>query len=427
MVESVLAFRSLLFRKKQYASLFFICLFGTAVSLFSIFLSTGMIASLSEKALIYYGGEFVIMSSEFDERVIPDVDSKVELLKTLLPEDAVITTRYDFASGMNTCFYYEGEEVLQRVFKGVSFKEESFLFDKLNFLKGNYDIPKGSNKILISEPIAKKLGAGIGDEITLYMRNINGYINTLPVEINGIFQDSSVFGMFTTYIDKEFLLKAYGRTSDFANRICVEFPKRKKISDSFYKDLQSNLEKHLKMFPIVPDKNTFYFSGCSPDTYAIIPLKSNLNDIKIIKSAMTLVISIIILFLIIIIVAGIGSTYKVLVMKRINEIGIYMAIGMKKNAIMKSLLYETLFLLLSGCFSGFVLSLILCGIVRIIKFNFIPAFSIFLSKGNIQPAINLPIMFAILIIIISVTLITVCNSVKKCVNIMPCKAISSNE
>lgn len=427
MIESILAFRSLIFRKKQYISLFFICFFGTSVSLFAIFLSTGMISSLTEKAMVYYGGNFVIMSSESDERKIPDAEKKVALLRSLLPKDAIITTRYDFSSSSNTSFYYEGEEVLQRVIKGVSFGDEHFLFDKLNFLQGDYNIPKNSNKILISEPIANKLCAGVGDEITLYIRTLNGYINTLPLEIQGIFQDSSVFGMFTCYMDLDFLLKAYGRNEDFVNRICVEFTNKKKLSDKFFINLQEDLQQHLKMFPLVPDKRNFYFSGCSHDTYALIPLKANLNDVKIIKSAMILVISVIIFFLIIIIIAGIGSTYKVLVMKRINEIGIYMALGMKRVSIMKSLLLETLFLLLSGCFSGFIFSLVLSLLTSSIKFNFIPAFSIFLSKGYLHPIVNLQIMFCILFTIITVTLLTVWYSVKQCVNIMPCKAISSNE
>lgn len=427
MIQTVLAFRSLLYRKRQYASLFFICLFGSAVSLFSIFLSNGMIDSLSEKAMIYYGGDLVFMSSHNDERRIIDVDAKMELIRSLLPEDAVVTKKYDFSSESLTSFYYEGEEVLQRVIKGVNFSEEKFLFSKLNFLEGNYDIPKGSNKILISEPIASKLGASVGDEITLFLKTKVGYINTVQLEISGIFQDSSVFGMFTTYMDLSFLLKAYGRPEDYANRICMEFPKRKGISKKMIVSLQKKLEEHFKMYPLVEDKRTFYFSGCPEDTCALIPLKANLNDVKILKNAMTVVIAIIIAFLILIIVAGIGSTYRVIVMKRINEIGIYMAIGMKKNAIMQSILFETLFLLVSGCFAGFILSLILCGAASSIKFTFIPAFSIFLTKGYLHPVLNSLALFGILFTIIVVTLITVFYSVRKCVNIMPCKAISSNE
>ena len=64
MIETTLGFRSLIYRKKQYISLFLICFFGTAISLFSLFMSRGMLDSLNEKALVYYGGDLVVMSME---------------------------------------------------------------------------------------------------------------------------------------------------------------------------------------------------------------------------------------------------------------------------------------------------------------------------------------------------------------------------
>ena len=136
------------------------------------------------------------------------------------------------------------------------------------------------------------------------------------------------------------------------------------------------------MFPLVDDKKIFDDSEwkLSEDTFALIPLKANLTDVKILKNAMSAVIMLIIVLLVLIINAGMGSTYRVIVMKRINEIGIYMAIGMKKTSIIASLLLESLFLLLSGCSAGLVISFVLCKIFSTVNFSFIPGFSIFLTK-----------------------------------------------
>lgn len=420
--------RSLLYRKKQYISLFLICLFGTGISLFCLFMSKGMLLSLSQKAEVYYGGDFCIMSANWDERRIPDYDKMISEIDHLLPEEAEVSVRYDFDAGEVTSFYYEGEEVRQRVIKGVDFASAKPLFSKFNFLCGNAEIERGSNKVLISEPIAKKLGAGLGDEIILYMRTINGYINTVPLVINGIFQDSSVFGMYTTYMDFSFLRDTYGRDAGFANRICVDFPSVSGLSDEKLREIQNLFESKYPMFPLVQDKYEFYYApDVSPDTLCIIPLKANLNDVKILKNAMTAIITLIIVLLVIIIVAGIGSTYRVIVMKRINEIGVYMAIGMKKKAIMQSLLFESLFLLLSGCAAGLVFAEILCRIFAGIKFTFIPSFSIFLTKGYLNPVLDGKGLVILLASVIFVTLSAVFYSVRKCVSIMPCQAISANE
>ena len=424
-----LGFRSLIYRKKQYISLFLICLFGTGISLFSLFLSRGMIFSLNERAELYYGGDFCVMNNSGFDRAIPEYLEKMKKMKELLPPDACISARYDFDAGTTTSFYYEGEEVRQRVIKGVNFQDEKYLFSKLNFLSGNADIEAGSNSILISEPIAKKLGVSLGDEIILYLRTLHGYINTVPLEIHGIFQDSSVFGMYTTYMDFQFLRDAYGHNKNFANRICVQFPQRKELSQKELIKIQSEFEKNFTMFPLVDDKNTFYNEGgkAPAGTLAIIALKANLNDVKILKNAMTAIISLVIILLIIIIVAGIGSTYRVIVMKRINEIGVYMAIGMEKRDIMSCLLFETLFLLISGCLAGMIFAGLLCGIFSSIKFTFIPSFSIFLTKGYLHPVWDGLWISGLLLSVIFVTLAAVFYSVKKCVNIMPCQAISANE
>ena len=429
MIETTLGFRSLIYRKKQYISLFLICLFGTAISLFSLFMSRGMLDSLNEKALVYYGGDLVVMSNNHSDRFIPDHKNMIEKLKKIMPSDAVITERYDFSAETNVSLYYEGEEVLQRVIKAVDFEKESYLFAKMNMMEGNAAIEAGSNKILLSAPIAKKLGVKCGDSITLYLRTLTGYINTVDLEINGIFSDSSVFGMYTTYVNLDFMRKTYGYDYDFTNRICIGFPERKGLNDKFIADLQKKMEKEFKMFPLVDDKRIFYDSEwkLSEDTFALIPLKSNLTDVKILKNAMSAVIMLIIVLLVLIINAGMGSTYRVIVMKRINEIGIYMAIGMKKTSIIASLLLESLFLLLSGCSAGLVISFVLCKIFSTVNFSFIPGFSIFLTKGFLNPVIYGSGLFAVLFSIIFVTLLAVFYSVYKCVNIIPCQAISTNE
>lgn len=429
MYKVLLGIRSLIYRKKQYMSLFLISLFGVGISLFSLFLSKGMINSLNEKAEIYYGGDFCIMSSEKDEeRRIYDYENMTAKVKELLPSDAVVTLRYDCnATEKSISFYYEGTELRQRMLKGVNFNDEKYLFSKLNYIDGDSNIEKGSNRILISEPIAKRLRANCGDSITLYIKTIDGFYNTVDLVVQGIFRDSSVFGMYTTYIDFDFLRKCYGRGTDFANRICVEFPERNGLTQNELEYFQSLFEQNFVMYQLTDDKNDFYKADFTQITYAMIPLKGNLSDVKILKNAMTIVVKLIIIMLVVIIVAGIGSTYRVIVMKRINEIGIYMAIGMRKKDIMATLLFENLFLLIAGCIGGFVFSGILCRITTLLNLDFIPSFSIFLTNGRLLPMIDFTGMITVVFSVIFVTLAAVFYSVYKAVSIVPSEAIASNE
>ena len=131
--------------------------------------------------------------------------------------------------------------------------------------------------------------------------------------------------------------------------------------------------------------------------------------------------------LLIIIVTGVSSTFRVIAMKRINEIGIYKAIGMKRMKIYGMLLTETLLLIVSGCIAGYFLS---CGLkfgIGLINFSFIPAFDIFLVNGKLKGIISFVYFILIFIVIVVTTTLAVMFAVKKSVSVTPCQALAVTE
>jgi len=131
--------------------------------------------------------------------------------------------------------------------------------------------------------------------------------------------------------------------------------------------------------------------------------------------------------LLIIIVTGVSSTFRVIAMKRINEIGIYKAIGMKRMRIYGMLLTETLLLLIAGCLAGYLLSCILTWVIGLINFSFIPAFDIFLINGKMKGIISFVYFILIFIVILVTTSLAVMFAVKKSVSVTPCQALAVTE
>lgn len=70
--------KSVLYRKKQYLSLFLVSVFGVAISLFALFVVDGMLNALETKGKIYYGGDLMFIGSVSGE-VIIDNQNKIEL------------------------------------------------------------------------------------------------------------------------------------------------------------------------------------------------------------------------------------------------------------------------------------------------------------------------------------------------------------
>lgn len=449
MYQIKIGLRSLFYRKSQYVSLFLVCAVGIAISLASIFVSRGMIKAMTDKAEVYYGGDFVFMAASRDEGIeYIDWESYVPVLRKIFGKNAIITPRIDF-DARHSAYYFEGVEALQKTIKGVDFENEAPLFENLYFVEGGIDGMKGTNGVLISKPIAEMLGVHVGDAMTFMFENYFWTKNTVDVVVKGIFQDSSAFGMYTSYMDFDFLREAYMVDEQFlsdekmvdlllkvhpnynksnANRIIINFPNRN-FSAGEIARFQSELEKVYNMHSLVSDKDDFIDNDKTYEkiTYALIPLSANLTDVKIMQKAMDAVVSFIIFMLTIIIIAGIGSTYRVLIMKRINEIGIYMAIGMKKVSIAETLLFESLVLLLLGCFAGLILSGAICGIMSTFNFSFIPAFDMFLVKGNLSPSFDVIKCVAVILAVIIVTLFAVLFSTYKSIKVLPVQALATTE
>ena len=421
-----MALKSIFYRRRQYLSLMLVCFFGVGVSLFCLFLMDGMLSSLRYKARIYYGGDLQFIG-ENPSLLISNPEKVIEELKTVFPDDAIITKRMDIDADY-AMFYFEGSGVRQRVIKGVDFAAEQSLFNTWNFIDGNAQVTQNDNSILISEPIAQMLEIHAGDSLTFLYKMANGRINTQEMIVQGIFRDTSLFGMYTSYMDIDLLERITGYPVGRCNRIVIYFnngsPSEKEI-----KEYQAALEEKFRMYPLVEDKKDFYNNIWTVEmpTYALIKLSANLQDVQILVDAMKLIATFVIVMLVIIIVAGVSSTFRVIAMKRVNEIGIYKAIGMKRFKITGMLITETSLLVTIGCCAGFILSLLLCFLSSFVNLSFIPAFDIFLTNGMLKPQISFIYFIIVSAVVIVTTLAAVLFAIRKSVRISPCEALAVTE
>ena len=421
--EIKIGLRSLIYRHKQYISLFLVSFFGVGISLFSLYSVKGMLSALEDKARIYYGGDLQFIGGYGMDQPV----SNTELISPLFPENTTVAERFDFDADY-AAFYFEGTGVRQRVIKGVNFEKEKRLFSNFNYVEGSYEGIYGTNGILLSEPIANMLLVHVGDEITFMLRNASGQINTIPLVVKGVFRDSSLFGMYTSYMDREVLSDAYGYPKSTCNRICIMLPDGSPTNREIHK-YQKKLSEVFNMYHLVEDKQEYY-NNClytENQPYALIKINANLQDLKVLIDAMKAIISFVIIMLLIIIVTGVSSTFRVIAMKRINEIGIYKAIGMKRMKIYGMLLMETLLLIIAGCAAGYIFSIFLTYFVRRFNFSFIPAFDIFLVNGRICGIISFTYFLGISAIVTVTTLAAVMFAVKKSVSVTPCEALAVTE
>ncbi|OJF77669.1 MAG: hypothetical protein BKP49_01440 [Treponema sp. CETP13] len=426
-----IAIKSILSRKKQYRSLFVVCVLGFCISLLCLSLMNGMLSTIYKKAKIYFGGDVQFVSGK-KGRGLTDFNSPeiIKKLETVFTEDDVkIFPRYEILA-KNITLFFEGVGVSQRVIKGVNFDLEKPILSKITFIEGGIDNISGSNAILISEPIAKRLGTKVGDQLTIMKQTSNGYTNTAQFIVQGIFKDSSLFGMYTSYVDIDHLLTLDNEKPNTGNRIGIYF--ENEVTKKRLEDYQKKLTKTFNnMYPLTNNKQDFVNHIKNiPDTekgFALIPLSASLKDLNIIISAMKIILYTLITFLALIIAIGISNSYRVIVIKRTREIGMYRALGMSIASINSIFLTEVISVIFSGFFLGLVLQFILATFLRSIDFSFIPAFDVFLQKGNLTLSLSFLQCLYLLLAISVTTLLSVLFTIRKGVIVNPVKALTTTQ
>lgn len=429
-----LAFRSLLCRRKLYFPLFLVCAVCSGISFFVFFIIAGMSDAFQEKARLYYGGDlqFIGGAGALD---FWETEKTMGVLRPLLPPETTLTSRVELG-GDSCSFYYEGTEVVLWVVKGVDFKIEKNLFDALQFVTASGSevrVPEiaGTNSILISKQIADRLGVGQGDVLQFFCRTLQGYVNSVDVQIAGVFSDPSVLGIYTAYCDVGCLRRAIGANADYSNRISFIFPREPSRAD--IAGFQEKLSERFTMYPLVSDKQAFYDDllenrvfGDTP-VYALITLQANQEELAEIMDAMETLFAFIVALLSLIIVVGIGSSYRVIVLKRVNEIGIYMSLGIRNSTISSLLFLEVMFLVVLGCVGGFAFSNILMFFSRYCDLSSIPGIDVFLQEGRLTASLVYAPVLGFSAVILVTTGLYVLFSIRKTMTISPVDAIRITE
>lgn len=417
------AIKSVIQRRRQYASLFAVCAVSVCIIMCLIGICDGMLRSLNNKAVQYYGGELQLICG--NKWIMDNPDEKIEAITEALDEMHIknfCSKRFDY-DGVNTEFYFEGANTFCRILKGINFEDEAELLKNFTLVSGSV-AEGGKGTILISQPVAEKLGCQAGDSITVMMKTVYGYTNTMQMKVAAVFQDSSLFGMYTSYMDIRSLREISGYPSSYVNRIGIFTPNHS-MSTKEINALQDKLSVKFNMDDIPKNKEAFQKEAVAKTNeplYGLITLDANRPEVVMMQNALMIVVYLIIIPLILIVAVGIGCTYRVVILKRITETSTFRALGLNSRGVEKLFFTEVLMILLFGFITGTAVSFAVSAIAGCFNFSFIPAFDLFLTGGHIVSVYAPVKMIAVLLIISVTTLGAVYLTLRKIINISPAKA-----
>ncbi|EKO3861281.1 ABC transporter permease [Vibrio harveyi] len=216
-----------------------------------------------------------------------------------------------------------------------------------HIVDGEWLSEEGRNPILVSSKIAERLKLRVGSKVVLTLSDVNGEVAGAAFRVRGIFKTPSTgFDDGNVYVRKNDLEKVAGLSGTHEIAIL----------------LTSNNDVELKQLlafthSILPPESKDLLSV--RPWQEIQPLLSTMMSTMDVSNQVMLVVFVLAMTL------GIVNIMLMSVFERTREFGVLMAVGMQKHKIRLLIVFETLFLGLSGCALGLLGSAIMLKVLSI--------------------------------------------------------------
>jgi putative ABC transport system permease protein len=283
--------------------------------------------------------------------------------------------------------------------------------DRLMFEKGSIQGMENPQGVIISMPIAERLGAEPGDRILVQMKTWTGQNNVGEFAIAGITVDTGLFGNISGYANKVYVNELLNLEPGQSQEIGFYLPSLDGM-DTYGAALAERLSRKVQVFKkqAGTEKNsimTMMAGNKNKDEtwagvkYRVFTLDDMLSQVRQIVNVLDIVSLVILIVLFLIVMVGITNTFRIIMFERIREIGTMRAIGMQRSEVRNLFLFEALFLALGGAIAGVTLAFVILAIASTINFGLDSPLFMVLKNGHMT------FKFEILRILLNIGIVSV--------------------
>ena len=270
-------------------------------------------------------------------------------------------------------------------------------------IEGKYLDETDQNPVVISERLSQKLKVKLKNKIIITVQDINKNITGGAFRIVGIYRtDNMMFDEANIYVRNSDLSRLTGLNRNEAHEIAVLLNKNEN-TDEATKALSGAL-------PNLEVKN---WQQLSPEAGYLV---SAMNQYMYI-------------FLIVILIAlcfGIINTMMMVIMERVHELGMLMAIGMNRLRVFTMIMLETVFLSLTGGITGIIIGYAVTKYFETAGINLFfwkEAFAEIGFSALVYPVIDSKTMIVTAILVIMAGIISALYPAYKALKLNPSEAI----
>jgi len=394
--------------KRRYGFLLAALVFGFAVVTLITSLKDGMYNNVYYSAQSHYAGDITAVGSDsntgtqhMEENEISTIVNTANAIN-LKPEHTVLRTLF----GDNGIVYFNGNAIRLKYVVGSDWESEEHLFSKMKF-KVQPEMVYGDDGIILSEPVARKLGAVMGDSVVLEVDTRWWQKNTGVFIVRGIVKDSSIFGYYKVYISRLTLNRLLLFNDADCSSVGFFFNSKSNIEEKRLR-LQNALDGKIQMGPLVYDREELLREAGQWDSEGIriflYTMPVYLSEISDLLGAMNILTYFLYGMMLLIIFVSAAVTYRLILHERAREMGIMRAIGFYGGDLRLVLWTEVIALGIISLCAGFLLALLLSGLSSFVSFSWFPSFEIFQKNGKLSVLylpktvlLNVALVFVVLI------------------------------
>jgi putative ABC transport system permease protein len=425
-MKTMLAFagKSLVGRRRRFFFLGLAVAFGFMIMTVTTGLTEGILSSVRGKGAFYFSGDVnVTCYAKGQDDNVMDSSMLLAAVRESLGDVPIIRRSIYYA--VDAQLFFGGQTVRQRRVIGVEWSDERRIADSLNIVSGSYPADGDERAALISETAAKRLGARIGDDLTLLL-NGSGGRNTASFVLRGIFRDSSIFG-YAAYISRPAMNDILSLPRDHISDLGIILGAGRSELRAAER-LRSAIAKRAEAFPVAHSRDQLTdmaWSDWTGKRYMVCTLDAHLSDIKQVLNALMAICYALLAAFLAIVLLGIANTYRVIIFQRSPEIGMMRALGMSRNRAMLIFIEEAGLLSAASVVVGLGIgSLLLFAISRM---NMPSSLDMFLRRGRIAWALDFRVIIGISLIVCVTTLLAAWFPARRAARILPVEAMRTED
>jgi putative ABC transport system permease protein len=269
--------------------------------------------------------------------------------------------------------------------------------------QGEYLGNEGHNSVIVSEKLARNLKVRLHNKIILTVQDDQSNITGGSFRIVGIYHtDDQIFDEQNIFVRNSDLAKLTGISPDEAHEIAIL------LDDN--KNTEKVTSSLASLFPGLEVKN---WQQLSPDAGAFVEAMNQYTYI------FTLIILLALCF-------GIVNTMLMVIMERVHELGMLMAIGMHRAKVFTMIMFETILLSLSGGVAGIILGWVATkyfGRNGIDLYFWKEAFGELGYSSLVYPAIETRVLFITTLLVLAAGIVSALYPSMKAIHFKPAQAI----